>query len=156
MYRFPPKSPRLSCRSVRRTRELRRSLFLRRKPREAVSKIDRPMRPVAFMCRSAQESGSRYGLRMSPDPGSGAIGRSCSNHVPQRFKVAVQTTQIGETSRGIDLSIEARTNPVACKRPLTSAQSRVVSDRCFLSSHCSQELARAHERSWSQRPFAWS
>ena len=58
-HQFPPKSARLSCRSVRITRELRRSLLLRRKPRESVSKIDRPIRSVAFMCRSAQESGSR-------------------------------------------------------------------------------------------------
>src|SRR5208337_3319443 len=59
-HQFPPKSARLSCRSVRITRELRRSLLLRRKPRESVSKIDRPIRSVAFMCRSAQESGSRW------------------------------------------------------------------------------------------------
>jgi len=58
-HQFPPKSARLSCRSVRITRELRRSLLLHRKPRESVSKIDRPIRFVAFMCRSAQESGSR-------------------------------------------------------------------------------------------------
>jgi hypothetical protein len=58
-HQFPPKSARLSCRSVRITRELRRSLLLRRNPRESVSKIDRPIRSVAFMCRSAQESGSR-------------------------------------------------------------------------------------------------